>query len=57
MRLGAGSERRVTLSSVRAPKIGRRQDIPEPYAIEAKEFLRSKLIGQLHHFRMRLSDA
>ena len=36
----------MTLSSVRAPKIGRRQDTPEPYAMESKEFLRSKLIGR-----------
>ena len=38
-------ERRVTLSSIRAPKLGRRDEKPEPWATEAKEYLRSLLIG------------
>ncbi|CAI5514726.1 unnamed protein product [Closterium sp. Naga37s-1] len=42
------AERRVNLSSIRAKKMGnpRRDEKPEPYAREAKEFLRSRLIGQ-----------
>jgi staphylococcal nuclease domain-containing protein 1 len=42
------AERRVNLSSIRAPKIGnpRRDEKPAPYAREAKEYLRSRLIGK-----------
>ncbi|KAH7296655.1 hypothetical protein KP509_26G032900 [Ceratopteris richardii] len=42
------AERRVNLSSIRAPKIGnaKRKEKPANYAREAKEFLRSRLIGQ-----------
>ena len=40
-------ERRVNLSSIRAPRIGRREDKPEDWALEAKEFLRQRLIGVL----------
>ncbi|CAM6104246.1 unnamed protein product [Calypogeia fissa] len=42
------AERRVNLSSIRAPRIGnpRRDEKPAPYGREAKEFLRSRLIGQ-----------
>jgi staphylococcal nuclease domain-containing protein 1 len=40
------AERRVNLSSIRAPKMGRKGDEPTPYAREAKEFLRTRLIGQ-----------
>ncbi|RWW27292.1 hypothetical protein BHE74_00026577 [Ensete ventricosum] len=41
------AERRVNLSSIRAPKMGnpRRDEKPAPYAREAKEFLRTRLIG------------
>ena len=41
------TERRVCLSSVRAPRAGNpRRDIkPEPYGPEAKEFLRQRLVG------------
>lgn len=42
----AGVERRVTLSSIRAPKLGRRDEKPEAWAVEAKEFLRQLLIGE-----------
>jgi len=42
----AGSERRVFLSSIRAPRLGRREEKSEPYAVEAKEFLRNRLIGE-----------
>lgn len=42
------AERRVNLSSIKCPKLGnpRRDDKPEPYAQEAKEFLRSRIIGR-----------
>lgn len=41
-----GSDRRIGLSSIRVPKLGRRDDDPEPFALEAKEMLRSKTIGK-----------
>ena len=41
----SGAERRVTLSSIRAPRPTRRDEKPEPYGLEAKEFLRQRLIG------------
>lgn len=42
------AERRVNLSSIRTPKLGnpRRDEKPAPYAREAKEFLRNRLIGR-----------
>ncbi|CAN8264740.1 unnamed protein product [Cochlearia groenlandica] len=42
------AERRVCLSSIRSPKMGnpRREEKPAPYAREAKEFLRQRLIGK-----------
>lgn len=42
------AERRVNLSSIRSPKMGnpRRDEKPAPYAREAKEFLRNRLIGK-----------
>jgi len=43
----SGAERRVTLSSIRAPRPARRDEKPEPYGTEAKEFLRQRLIGAL----------
>ncbi len=36
----SGVERRINLSSIRAPRMGTRDRQPEPYATEAKEFLR-----------------
>jgi staphylococcal nuclease domain-containing protein 1 len=39
-------EHRIALSSIRAPKLGRRDDKDEPFAHEAREFLRSRLIGR-----------
>lgn len=42
-----GQERRVNLSSIKAPRLGRKEEKPEPWAIEAKEFLRQRLIGWL----------
>ena len=41
----SSAERRVTLSSIRAPRPARRDEKPEPYGTEAKEFLRQRLIG------------
>ena len=38
-----GAERRLSLSSLRCPRMGRE---PEPYAAEAKELLRKLLIGK-----------
>ncbi|CAK9163201.1 unnamed protein product [Ilex paraguariensis] len=48
------AERRVNLSSIRCPKIGnpRRDEKPAPYAREAKEFLRTRLIG--HHVQVSM---
>lgn len=43
---GSGVERRVNLSSLRCPRVGRRDEDPEPWALEAKEFLRQRLIGE-----------
>lgn len=42
------AERRVNLSSIRGPKMGnpRRDQKPDPYARDAKEFLRTRLIGR-----------
>lgn len=42
------AERRVNLSSIRCPKMGnpRRDEKPAAYAREAKEFLRTRLIGR-----------
>jgi hypothetical protein len=45
VRDAAGKEHRLNLSSLRAPRMGRRGDIPEPWASEAKEFLRSRCHG------------
>lgn len=39
----AGEEKRVSLSSLRCPRMGRE---PEPYAVESKELLRKLLIGK-----------
>jgi len=43
-----GEEKRVSLSSIRAPKVGnaRRNQPDDPYAVEAKDFLRQKAIGK-----------
>ncbi|KMT07827.1 hypothetical protein BVRB_6g146390 [Beta vulgaris subsp. vulgaris] len=52
------AERRVNLSSIKAPKLGnpRRSDnVPEPFAREAKEFLRQKLIGRQVNVSMEYS--
>ncbi|KAJ6970917.1 hypothetical protein D5086_027300 [Populus alba] len=51
------AERRVNLSSIRCPKMGnpRRDEKPAPYAREAKEFLRTRLIGRQVNVRMEYS--
>ncbi|CAN1242042.1 Ribonuclease TUDOR 1 [Linum perenne] len=49
------AERRVFLSSIKCPKMGRRNENPEPYAPEAKEFLRTRLIGQQVNVQMEYS--
>ena len=44
---GTGFEdRRVSLSSVRAPRMGRRDEKGDPWSIEAKEYLRKTLVGR-----------
>ncbi|CAN4088653.1 unnamed protein product [Withania somnifera] len=51
------AERRVNLSSIRAPKMGnpRRDEKPAPYAREAKELLRNRLIGKQVQVSMEYS--
>lgn len=51
------AERRVNLSSIRCPKIGnpRRDEKPAPYAREAREFLRTRLIGRQVNIQMEYS--
>ncbi|KAJ8772455.1 hypothetical protein K2173_027632 [Erythroxylum novogranatense] len=51
------AERRVNLSSIRCPKMGnpRRDEKPAPYAREAKEFLRTRLIGRQVSVQMEYS--
>ncbi|KAK1270898.1 hypothetical protein QJS04_geneDACA024967 [Acorus gramineus] len=51
------AERRVNLSSIRSPKIGnpRRDEKPAPYAREAREFLRTRLIGRQVNVSMEYS--
>jgi hypothetical protein len=47
----APEERRISLSSIRAPRLGRRDDPRggDPWAAEAKEYLRKTLIGRDVH--------
>ncbi|KAG9147424.1 hypothetical protein Leryth_025039 [Lithospermum erythrorhizon] len=51
------AERRVNFSSIRCPKMGnpRRDEKPAPYAREAKEFLRTRLIGRQVNVSMEYS--
>ncbi|XP_044493022.1 ribonuclease TUDOR 1-like [Mangifera indica] len=51
------AERRVNLSSIRCPKIGnpRKDEKPAPYAKEAREFLRTRLIGKQVNVQMEYS--
>lgn len=41
------AEKRLTLSSLVAPKLGKRDSRDEPFAWGSREFLRKKLIGQV----------
>ncbi|KAF5476474.1 hypothetical protein F2P56_003226 [Juglans regia] len=51
------AERRVNLSSIRCPKMGnpRRDEKPAPYAREARDFLRTRLIGRQVNVQMEYS--
>ncbi|PKI71224.1 hypothetical protein CRG98_008399 [Punica granatum] len=51
------AERRVNLSSIRCPKMGnpRRDEKPAPFAREAKELLRTRLIGRQVKVEMEYS--
>ncbi|KAI3463513.1 hypothetical protein Pfo_020176 [Paulownia fortunei] len=51
------AERRVNLSSIRGPKMGnpRRDQKPDPYARDAKEFLRTRLIDRQVNVSMEYS--
>ncbi|KAL4383252.1 hypothetical protein GQ457_15G007210 [Hibiscus cannabinus] len=51
------AERRVNLSSIRCPKIGnpRRDEKPAAYAREAREFLRTRLVGKQVTVQMEYS--
>ncbi|KAJ4728918.1 Ribonuclease [Melia azedarach] len=51
------AERRVNLSSIRSPKIGnpRKDEKPAAYAREAREFLRTRLIGRQVNVQMEYS--
>ncbi|KAL1203817.1 Ribonuclease TUDOR 2 [Cardamine amara subsp. amara] len=51
------AERRVCLSSIRSPKMSnpRREEKPAPYAREAREFLRQRLIGKEVNVQMEYS--
>ena len=46
---GDAVERRVSLSSIRAPRLGRRDEKPQPGALEAKEALRTAVVGREVH--------
>ncbi len=52
---GSGVERRLTLSSIRAPRPPARDRAGEPYGAEAKEFLRGRLIGKTVDVEMEYS--
>uniref|UniRef100_A0A061S7B9 Staphylococcal nuclease domain-containing protein 1 n=1 Tax=Tetraselmis sp. GSL018 TaxID=582737 RepID=A0A061S7B9_9CHLO len=47
-----GTEHKISLASIRAPRMGRRDDKPEPYAVEAKDFVRRNIIGREVHVKM-----
>lgn len=42
-------EERISLSSTRAPRIGFKGSNPEPWSIEAREYIRSKVAGKILH--------
>lgn len=47
MKSGAIKERNFFLSNIRTPKMGTNLRVEEPFAFEAREFLRSNLIGKV----------
>jgi len=47
-----GVEQRFSLASIRAPRLGRRDEKPEPYATEAREFMRKTIIGKTVKVKM-----
>lgn len=51
------AERRVNFSSIRCPRLGnpRKEEKSPPYAREAREFLRTRLIGRQVHVSMEYS--
>lgn len=49
---GSAVDRRICLSSIRAPRLGARDRASEPWGTEAKEFLRQRLIGKEVNVRM-----
>lgn len=55
--VSGGAERRVNLSSIRAPRLGneRRGQKADPWAVEAKEFLRQRCIGSTVKVSMEYS--
>lgn len=46
----AASEKRISISGISAPKFGTRDHADEPFAWQAREFLRKKLLGEKIHF-------
>eukprot|EP00742_Colponemidia_sp_Colp-10_P003374 GILJ01003593.1.p1 GENE.GILJ01003593.1~~GILJ01003593.1.p1 ORF type:complete len:893 (-),score=162.87 GILJ01003593.1:168-2846(-) len=49
---GPPPEKQLTLSSLMAPRLGRKDAKDEPFAWPAREFLRKKLVGKLVTFRV-----
>ena len=43
---GAREQKRITLATIKCPRVGGRDMPDEPYAMKAREFVRSKLIGK-----------
>lgn len=55
---GSGVERRVFLSSIRAPRPGRGGGVgAEPWGVEAREFLRARLAGKVVSVRLEYERA
>lgn len=46
------SEANYNLASVQAPRIGSSNRVEEPFAFEAREFLREQIIGKKAEFRI-----
>lgn len=54
VRDAAGKEHKLHLSSIRAPRLGRRGEVPEAWALEAKEHLRSRCVVDVVVLLLRL---